>query len=215
MGRFSMQDADNYGGGGKGSFFTLKDDGDKAKVRFLYGTMDDVMGYAVHKVQVGEKERYVNCLRDYNEPLDKCPFCAAQMKIVPRLFLKLYNEDAGECQIWERSKSYFQTISGYANRYKPLYNEVIEIERHGKKGDKQTSYQFFPLENSPIDVEDEKYECSEPLGTIILDKTAEEMVAYIQNGDFPDTSVSTGSTNYNDSEPTITRRTPNTTRRAF
>lgn len=215
MAMFNMNDADNYGSSSKGSFFVLKDDGDKARVRFLYNGMDDIMGYAVHRVQVGDKERYVNCLRAYNEPLDKCPFCAAQMKITPRLFLKLYNEDTGETQIWERSKSYYQKLSGYANRYKPLYNEVIEIERHGKKGDKQTDYQFFPIENTPIEIDDEKYECSDPLGTIILDKTADEMVEYINTGDFPQTSNG-GNNNHSNDEPAIVRRTPNNTgRRAF
>lgn len=211
-----MGDADNYGSNGKGSFFTLKDDGDKARVRFLYNTMDDVVGYAVHKVQVGDKERYVNCLRAYNEPLEKCPFCAAQMKITPRLFLKVYNEDSGECQIWERSKSYFQKLSGYANRYKPLYNEVIEIERHGKKGDKQTDYEFFPIENTEINIEDEQYECSDPLGTIILDKTAEEMIAYINDGEFPQGSETVARNRSNDNTQQVVRRTPNNTgRRAF
>lgn len=215
MAMFNMNDADNYGSSSKGSFFVLKDDGDKARVRFLYNGMDDIMGYAVHRVQVGDKERYVNCLRAYNEPLDKCPFCAAQMQITPRLFLKLYNEDTGETQIWERSKSYYQKLSGYANRYKPLYNEVIEIERHGKKGDKQTDYQFFPIENTPIEIDDEKYDCSDPLGTIILDKTADEMVEYINTGDFPQTSNG-GNNNHSNDEPAIVRRTPNNTgRRAF
>ena len=107
MAEFSMNEADNYGGNGGGSFFTLKDDKDKARVRFLYRGVEDVKGYACHKVAVGDKDRYVNCLRAYNEPLDKCPFCAAQLKVTPRLFLSLYNEDAGEVQVWERSKIIF------------------------------------------------------------------------------------------------------------
>jgi len=213
MARFNMDTADNYGGSGRSSFFTLKDDKDKAKVRFLYNTMSDIEGYVVHQVDVGDKQRYVNCLREYNEPLDKCPFCAAQMKVIPRLFLKLYNEDAGECQIWERSKAYYQKLSGYADRYKPLYNEVIEIERHGKKGDKQTDYQFFPIENSEINIDDEQYECSEPLGTIILDKTADEMNEYLDTGEFPQGSEGVARQRSNDDE-VPTRRTPNT-RRAF
>jgi hypothetical protein len=213
MARFNMETADNYGNSNRGSFFTLKEDKEKARVRFLYEGMSDIQGYVVHRVTVGDKERYVNCLREYNEPLEKCPFCAAQMSVTPRLFLKLYNEDAGECQIWERSKSYYQKLSGYADRYKPLYNEVIEIERHGKKGDKQTDYQFFPIDNSSIDITDEKYECSEPLGTIILDKTADEMNEYLNTGDFPQSSEYVARERSSDTEPT--RRTPSSTRRAF
>ena len=46
MAEFSMNEADNYGGNGGGSFFTLKDDKDKARVRFLYRGVEDVKGYA-------------------------------------------------------------------------------------------------------------------------------------------------------------------------
>ena len=184
MARFNMSQADNYGSNGSGSFFVLKDDRDTAKVRFLYNTIDDIEGYALHKVKLGDKDRYVNCLRNYNDPIDMCPLCQAQYKVVPRLFLKLYNEDAGECQIWERGKSYFQNMSSLASRYNPLCNEVVEIERNGKKGDKQTQYQFYPSENSEVNLDD--YDCPEPLGTIILDKTAEEMLDYLNTGEFPE-----------------------------
>lgn len=212
MAQFDMSTADNYGNS-KGSFFVLKNDKDKAQVRFLYDGMEDIKGELVHRVQVGDKERYVSCLRTYADPIDKCPFCAAQIKVQPRLFLKLYNEDAGEVQIWERSKSYYQTLSGYASRYKPLYNEVIEIERHGKAGDQQTTYQFFPFENTPIDITDEKYECPEAVGTIILDKTPDEMHYYLENGTFPTTDSGTASQPASNEMPV--RRTPSSSRRAF
>lgn len=184
MARFNMAEADNYGSGNSGSFFSLKNDKDTARVRFLYNTIEDVEGYAVHQIDTSDgKHRYVNCLRAYNEPLEKCPFCAAQMRVVPKLFLKLYNEDAGECQIWERGKSYFERISSLSSRYNPLVDEIVEIERNGKAGDKQTSYTFYPVENVPTDIN--QYDCKDPLGTIIMDKTADEMNEYLVNGAFP------------------------------
>ena len=216
MAEFSMNEADNYGGNGGGSFFTLKDDKDKARVRFLYRGVEDVKGYACHKVAVGDKDRYVNCLRAYNEPLDKCPFCAAQLKVTPRLFLSLYNEDAGEVQVWERSKSYFQRLASLSSRYNPLHNEIIEIERSGKKGDMHTTYEFYPIENEPVNLDD--FEITNPLGTIILDKTAEDMNVYLDTGAFPDTNEGS-SNNYNNREnlEQPQRRTPsnNPPRRAF
>ena len=185
MAKFSMNEADNYGVSNQGSFFTLKDDGDTARVRFLYETADDVEGYSVHTVKIGDKDRYVNCLRTYNEPIDNCPLCKAGNKIKPRLFVKLYNEDAGECQLWERGKTFFDTLSGLSNRYNPLYNKVIEIERHGKKGDMQTTYQTYPCDDSePVNIDD--FECPEPLGFTVMDKTFEEMETFIRTGDFGD-----------------------------
>ena len=216
MAEFSMNEADNYGGNGGGSFFTLKDDKDKARVRFLYRGVEDVKGYACHKVAVGDKDRYVNCLRAYNEPLDKCPFCAAQLKVTPRLFLSLYNEDAGEVQVWERSKSYFQRLASLSSRYNPLHDEIIEIERSGKKGDMHTTYEFYPIENEPVNLDD--FEITNPLGTIILDKTAEDMNVYLDTGAFPDTNE--GSSNNDNNRENLEqpqRRTPsnNPPRRAF
>lgn len=226
MAKFNANEADNYGGGNGGSFFTLKNDKDTARVRFLYGSPDELQGDAVHKVTVGtrqdgsENTRYVNCLRSYNEPLDKCPFCAAQLKVTPRFFIKLYNEDAGECQIWERSKSYLQKLGSLAGRYNPLYNKVIEIERNGKSGDMHTDYAFYPCDDGgAIDISDEKYDCPDPVGTIILDKSADEMNYYLDNGRFPEGSNSGSNSKSSEDLPfTPQRRTPSggaPTRRAF
>jgi hypothetical protein len=219
MAKFNMADADNYGGNSGSSFFTLKDDRDTARVRFLYGSMDDVEGYAVHQVEVDDDghRRYVNCLRNYNDPIDNCPFCAANMKVFPKLFIKLYNEDANECQIWERGKSYFQRLASLASRYNPLHDEVIEIERSGKKGDVHTSYEFYPIDNVPVDISDEKFECPDPLGTIILDKTADEMNTFLNTGSFPDSDDSKSTAKNNDYADRPTgRRTPSgPARRSF
>lgn len=212
MGRFNMEQADSYGQQNSGSFFTLRDDNETARVRFLYKTIDDIQGYSVHEVQIGDKKRYVNCLRDYNDPIDKCPLCKANYKIVPKMFLKLYNEDTQECQIWERGKAYFQRMSGLAAHYNPLCDEVIEVVRHGKKGDMKTTYEFFPTENAPVNLED--YECSEPLGTIILDKNEDEMEHFLSVGDFPGSSEQVAQAR----SEQVTRRTPNNQnvgRRAF
>lgn len=215
MAEFSINEADNYGGNGGGSFFTLKDDKDKARVRFLYRGVEDVKGYACHKVAVGDKDRYVNCLRAYNEPLDKCPFCAAQLKVTPRLFLSLYNEDAGEVQVWERSKAYFQRLASLSSRYNPLHDEIIEIERSGKKGDMHTTYEFYPIENEPVNLDD--FEISNPLGTIILDKTADEMNEYLDTGAFPESNDGGNNSSPRENLEQPQRRTPsnNPPRRAF
>lgn len=207
--RFNFNEADNYGQQNAGSFFQLKDDKDTARVRFLYNTIDDVEGYVVHEVEVGDKRRYVGCLRSYNEPADKCPLCARGYKQIPKLFVQLYNEDVNEAQIWERGKTFFQKISSLASRYNPLCNEVVEIERNGKKGDMQTKYEFYPVDNSEFDMS--SVEVSEPLGSIILDKTADEMREFLQTGGFADEGQN-ASVNRNDE---AIRRTPTTGRRAF
>jgi hypothetical protein len=220
MGRFTMDEADNYGGGSS-SFFSLKNDKETARVRFLYNSVEDIPGYAVHEVEIDGKRRYVNCLRTYRDPIDMCPFCAAHMKVLAKLFLKLYDIDAGECKIWERGKPYFQKMASLSARYKPLYDEIIEVERNGKSGDKQTTYTFYPIESSEFDPD--SVECAEPLGEIILDKTAEEMEAFLAEGAFPQAEgeqprgrSSTSSDVPFEGEAPVTRRPPRSAgRRAF
>lgn len=225
MARFGYNDADNYGNNGTGSsFFQLKNHKDAARVRFLYRTLEDVEGYAVHKVAVGDKERYVNCLREYNEPLDKCPFCKAGLKVQPKLFVKLYNEDAQEVQIWERGKTFFKNLSGFASRYNPLCNKVIEIERDGQKGDMQTRYNFYPSEEPMNDFDLDSVEVSDPIGTIILDKTADDMNYYLDHSSFPTDSQAVANARssratedevpWDNRDGGVTRRTPSN-RRSF
>lgn len=213
MGRISLDDIENYNSNSGGSFFQLKDDGDNAKVRFLYNGIEELTPYVVHEIELDGKRRYVNCLRRYDEPVDNCPLCAAQYKAIPKLFLQLFNEDAGECQIWERGKTYASRISNLAAHYKPLCNEVIEISRIGKKGDMQTKYEFLPIENSPVNLDD--YECTDPLGSIILDKTYEELDEFLNLGSFPSTSSQVAQERSSNEQ--VVRRTPqgNTRRRVF
>ena len=210
MGTFNMNEADNYGAQ-SGSFFTLKDDKDVAQVRFLYNSVDDVQGYAVHRVQVGDKERYVNCLRAYNEPLEKCPFCAAQLKVVPRLFIKLFNITANECQLWERSKSYFQRLASLSSRYNPLHDEIVEIERNGKPRDTSTTYEIYEVSCDDTRLEDLP-EAPQVLGTIVLDKSADEMRDFLDTGEFPNNGGGNREQRRGDDDRPSGRRTPSNRR---
>lgn len=188
MGRFNFQDADNYGNSGNGgSFFQLKDDKDVACVRFLYNTAEDIEGYAIHQVNIDGNDRYVNCLRAYNEPVDECPFCKANMKVLAKLFVPLYNEDTGTVQVWERGKKFFSQISGICSRYgrNPIVSQTFEIERNGKKGDQGTVYNIYRTDEPADDKTLEDFEMPKVLGSKVLDKSYEDMEYYLDNGDFP------------------------------
>lgn len=188
MARFTAQDADKYGGKGGAGFFSLKGDGDSAVVRFLYNDVDDVEGYAVHEVEIDGKKRYVNCLRDYNSPIDDCPFCRAKKYQVAKLFVPLYNEDEQKVQVWERGKKFFAKISGICSRYNkaPIFQQTFEIVRNGKPGDTQTTYEIYRTEDDiDKDARLDDYDMPEILGGTILDKSAEDMEFYLDAGYFP------------------------------
>jgi hypothetical protein len=158
-------------------------------VRFLYNDEDDIEGYAVHTIEDegNGKKKYVNCLREYNQPIDDCPFCKAKMFVTAKLFIPVYNEDEDKVQVWERGKKFFGKMSGICARYgkKPIVSQTFEIERNGKPGDTQTTYEIYrtdePADNKTLD----DFEMPEVLGKAVLDKTADDMEFYLENGYFP------------------------------
>ena len=187
MARFRADEADNYGGNGGAGYFSLKNDKDVARVRFMYNSIDDVEGYAVHEVEINGKKRYVNCLRAYNEPLSKCPFCEAKKFQTAKLFIPLYNVDEDRMQIWERGKKFFAKISSICARYASkdsLCSHIFEIERNGKKGETSTTYEIYEVDRDDTKLED-LGEVQDPIGTIILEKSSDDMAFYLENGYFP------------------------------
>ena len=187
MARFKAEDAEKYGGQGGGGYFGLKNDKDVATVRFMYNSMDDVEGYAVHEVEIDGRKRWVNCLRDYNQPKDDCPFCKAGRFQTAKLFIPLYNVDEDKCQVWERGKKFFSKISSICARYAtkdPLVSHTFEIERKGQSGDMQTTYEIYETGNDNTTLDDLP-DRLDILGNVVLDKTADEMQYYLDNGEFP------------------------------
>ena len=183
MAVFGVNDADKYGGQGGGGFFRLVDDGDTAKIRFLYNGIDDVKGFAVHQVELDGKKRYVNCLKEYGRPVDDCPFCAKAMFTTAKYFIPVYNIDEDRIQVWERGKQFGSKLTSMCSRYSNLVSHTFEVERCSKKGDTGTTYEIYEMGADDTTLDD--FEVPAILGGTVLDKTAEDMSYYLQHGDFP------------------------------
>ena len=184
MARFGVNDADKYGGQGGGGYFSLKNDKDTAQVRFLYDSIEDVEGFAVHEVEIDGKKRYVNCLREYGQPLDSCPFCADKRFTQVKYFVPIYNISEDRIQTWERGKKFGQKLASLCARYPHLVSHVFEIERNGQAGDQQTSYEIYEVgHDEGVSLDD--FEVPNPLGSHILDKSADDMLCYLNAGYFP------------------------------
>ena len=189
MPRISVNDSENYQSSLNGEWFSLKNDKDVARVQFMMDNLDDLDVFACHKVKIGDKERYVDCLRTYDEPIDKCPFCAAGIPVKPVRFVLMYQHDDSKVKIWERGKNFIAKLQSLCNRYQPLSDYVFEIERNGKAGDMATRYEIFPMDRvDPVDLTE--VEKPELLGGLILEKDAEEMDIYLDTGNFPATDDS-------------------------
>lgn len=181
MARFSMEESEFYGAP-KNNYFSLKDDGDTAKIRFLLNNINDLQGVAVHEVQIGDKKYDVECLRSYNEPVDNCPLCAAGFKQNAKLFIPIYDETSKESKIWTRGRTFFKKLSSLCARYNPLVSTVIEVERVGKKGDTSTDYQFYPCNTDNAKLTDFPEVKAE--GSCFQTKSYKELQTYLETGSF-------------------------------
>ena len=190
------------GSGTDVGFFTLKNDNDEAVVRFMCDSTNDFEILTIHDVKVGEKYRKVNCIRDPREPLDRCPLCANEKKISNKFFIRMiqYFKETNEqgqvvivpkAMIWERSTAYAKTLKSYLDNYGPLSDIICKVIRHGKAGDMQTTYEIVPNLSKTV-YSDEVYVKDptlfngfEALGTIVMNKSFEEINQFIATGEFP------------------------------
>lgn len=190
MARFRADEVDNYGGQGGGGFFSIANDKEVKRVRFMYDTVDDIQGDSVHKIKIGEKDRYVNCLRSYKDPLDVCPFCREHMTPQARLFIPVYNIDEDAVQIWDRGKTMFQKLvsqcTRYSNKDTHIVNNIFEVERNGKPKDQKTTYELYQVDKDDTELSDLP-ELPKIIGGLVLDKTADDMEYFLEEGEFPPT----------------------------
>ena len=173
-------------------FFSLKD-GEEAIVRIMCDDVSNLDILTVHPITVGQSSfpnRQVNCLRDPREPLDQCPLCSAGNKVKQRVFIKMikYDSVTGEpsAVVWDRpAYKFVPTIKKYIDEYGPLSNILCKITRTGAKLD--TVYTIIPNINPPVNCPrvDNAFEGFNVLGRMVLDKNAQEMVTFVQTGNFP------------------------------
>lgn len=162
-----------------GDWFTIKDDGDTAKVRFQHGDDSDLDIFVVHKVQIAGKDKYIVCLSSVGM---ECPLCAdpeGRFRPSVKIFLSLEDgREDGKVKIWDRGRTEIPNILGLIGRYGRLDGRYYDIMRHGKPKSTDTTYQFFPMD--PIPEKDYKPSKRESIigpNSLILQKTTEELKA--------------------------------------
>lgn len=189
MGRINYEDVDKYGNNSDTEFLKLENDGDCATVQIMAHDMEDIDIFNCHEVQVGyydngnAKTRPVSCLRNYDDPLDVCPLCEAGMKQKVVMMLAMVDQEDGKIKIWNRGKTFIPKVKNLINRWGDMTERPVDIIRNGRKGDKKTTYNIQISPEEPIDIS--QYEKPEFLGGYIMDKTADEMQAYLDTGVFP------------------------------
>lgn len=179
-------------------FFSLKNDGDEAIVRFMHDDTSSFEIVATHAIQLNGKFRRINCVRTPNDPIDACPLCARGEKLDYRFYIHLVqyvnNPDgsvSAEPKIWERSISYANKLREYINNYGPMSDVICKIVRHGRAGDMKTEYEIIPNLNQQVYRPDVfrkvngAFDDFKVLGRVVLDKNANEINEYLNTGNFP------------------------------
>ena len=173
------------------SFFSLRDDGDEAIVRFAYDDPSEFEVYTVHPVTIDGKFRKVNCINDLRAGVSSCPMCAAGVQLQQKFYIRLieYTRDeqgniVPQAKIWERPTSYMQILTNLFTEYGPLKDNVFKVKRSGARGDMQTTYSIMfgnpTIYNEQLYVKDfSAFENYSPLGTAILDKNDLELSALV------------------------------------
>lgn len=201
MSRVTTEQARKITTSNSNGYFSLKDDGDKATVRFMYNNVSEIETYSVHDVTINGFNKHVDCLKDA-EGKGVCPFCEKGVKRTARTFFKLYNVDNGAVEIWDCG---IKRAPGLENilkmsRSPKLVNDVYEIVRHGKAKSTDTTYEL--IYKSPDDVTlDDLPNSPDLYSKYILKKSPEEMEYYITHNEFKPTGEQSAK-----SDATVTKR---------
>lgn len=186
-------DIDNYSPSTPGRF-VLKKNGDKARVRFMYETINDVGGHSVHKVKLPDGSfRWVECLREYGDPAELCPLCDSpdynDKKLSSKIWVPLYNEDTQEVVTWERGKKFWssQLYPLMVERGEPFCGNVFVITRVGEPGDIETTYEitFDECDGKILEDLDEM----PSMENVVLEKTFEELQKFVKTRSFDDAAT--------------------------
>ena len=185
-------------------YFKLADN-EIAYVRFMPGAPEMFNTHHVNFTTANGKSVFtsVDCLRATGQPLDVCPFCAADdtniAKIHQESYIKLIKYERADDGrnvfkpfIWSRTASWVRdNFINYVNTYGPnLVNVLFQIQRKGKMLD--TTYQLTPLVGIP-NFSDKEYPVphTDPFddytahGTNLTVKSADDMRYFLQCKNFP------------------------------
>lgn len=171
-------------------FNSLKKDRDTGKIRLLYNGAEDIEGYVVHRVKVGDYELPVNCLYEQGGSIEDCPFCKAGFPKQARVYIPVLDETDGEFKFWDRPNSFYSQLSSLCGRYPHIVSQVFDVERHGEAG-KKSDYSFYPVgQPDGTTIDDILDDCDldempSALGTKIIDRNADDMEYYVKHGEFP------------------------------
>lgn len=184
----------------KVGYFSLKNDGDSAIVRFAYHSPKEFDIETVHTIEIDGKYRDVSCLIGNGlSSVDDCPLCKTGDKMKSKFYIKLLNylEDSNggitpTAQIWGRTLSFkndwAKTLKGYFAEYGDLTGVVFKIIRRGSGI--STTYECMPVRESmyPENIYKKDFSAFDDFVLCphsYLERSKEDLQEYIDTGTMP------------------------------
>ena len=141
----AFKSAQQYNEEKYGGLFRLQNDGDCADVIPLYQSEEYVLVADVHYIKTDQYSGYVHCTGR------GCPCCGKGIRIQTKLFVPLYNVDAGEIQFFDRSMKFQPQLHTDVFAKFPNPSEyVFRITRKGVAGDINTRYEIVAVGNNGV-----------------------------------------------------------------
>jgi hypothetical protein len=166
-----------------GGFFRLKDDGDTAKIRIMYETIEQVEAQIIHEIQIDGFKKYVSCLKKTpDSSVSECPLCGAGYKTSIKIFVPILNVEDKQVYTWDKGKSFIPKLSNLFKKNNPLCGTVFTVERVGKKGDVKTTFEFEKEKSDGALLKDLP-EIPQLLG-VVLERDFAALKHYAEHGEF-------------------------------
>ena len=188
MSKMTMDQAYNQNSKKQNEYFRLVNDGDSARIRFMYRSLSEIETYAVHVVEVNGRRYTVDCLKDADGQGD-CPFCTAGVQRRIQTYFKVFNVDEGLPQIWTRGIKAAAFIENglKMSRSKEICQDVYRVTRKGVAGDLKTQYPmtFESYDDTTLASLPPSVNLDESNTRFIIRATADDMKYYLTNGTLP------------------------------
>ena len=157
--------------------FKLAKSGDSATVRFLHTSVSTIETVFTHWVQKGETWKHFRCLGE------NCPACLAGNQAKERAYIRLFNYDTNEVEIWDRTANnkFLNSLVDVEKEWGGLNATAIKVTR---ESDDFPTYALSPCPPNKYTIPN--VEVDEKIAyRMVGNRSAEDITTFLTTGVMP------------------------------
>ena len=172
--------------------FKLAKAGDSANVRFLHSSKDTIEVVKTHWVQKGDTWKHFKCLGE------NCPACEYGNAARERAYIRLFNYDTNEVEVWDRTnnKKFMDSLAQISDDWGGLNATAMKIFRESDEFPTYTVTSLPPNKYPPTSVAIDEKIAYRMVGS----RSAEDIKEFLATGVMPQKKQRT-ETNQADTKP--------------